>query len=756
MVSGKYSLRILAFSAFAILSILSGAQNENTVTVRALRDDPRLDYPMKTVARQNRPVIELQDVSGVDCSGATDSSAVLNALTGNPPASNNSITGRVLSFGSCRSIQLRNTWLIKNQAGFIIDGMTRSGAAGQGARITWAGPASGIMMDMEYVDGFTVRGLDLQGSSNGGVGIRVDKSGVGGIWNTTDGRFADNSYSGTASNWIGLSISPVSRENVEDMRVENSSFRCNAAARTTQAVAVLIGSSPNAKNEIIHHINATGCFYGVWQKNGSIQVRESEFTSNGGECGSGIGADIRIDNTTDVDIIEGNLDENGTQGINQNDDAAHGASPGHPVLVRGNHAAPAGCENKRVYWYNTGRTGEAWLFEGDSWDADLDLVKVIGTDNGTGGRIYTRAMLYPNSTFVPWWRENTQAIADDLGLLTDNILAYAAKTGSVPAASNNFPSPYSIYRGYLNGSSATADDIAIQNVPASGGAGAGGTFLIQHQQGSSGTEMFGWDGSYPGIGISAVPTPSIISVTQRGKAGTSRYTYAVVAYGPVGHTAGSALSSIDSGNDTLTTTNYNQIEWYPVAGATRYCIWRTASAGRSISTGNIGCISALQVKPTQVPEVTGYSTNISPVTNQYFFHDTGLKGDFSTLPDANTTGTLSLAGQISSSLPTGVAPLTITSTTPVPNLTLMAHPRVFEAGVLQTLEKIYTNTQALIGGAAVHTFGNGFSYTSPKTFGCTCTDQTAANPCKAVPNSSVTVSLAGTGADVIWLECLGH
>ena len=81
---------------------------------------------------------------------------------------------------------------------------------------------------------------------------------------------------------------------------------------------------------------------------------------------------------------------------------------------------------------------------------------------------------------------------------------------------------------------------------------------------------------------------------------------------------------------------------------------------------------------------------------------------------------------------------------------------VYEAGVQTSNEKIYTNKQALTSGSATHTFGNGFTYTSTSTFGCTCTDQTAANACSAVPASATTVSLLGTSADVLWLSCSGH
>jgi hypothetical protein len=81
---------------------------------------------------------------------------------------------------------------------------------------------------------------------------------------------------------------------------------------------------------------------------------------------------------------------------------------------------------------------------------------------------------------------------------------------------------------------------------------------------------------------------------------------------------------------------------------------------------------------------------------------------------------------------------------------------LYEAGVFSSSERIYTNTQALTKGAATHTFAHSFRFVGSETFGCTCTDQTSANACKATPASATTVTLAGTGSDVLWLSCSGH
>lgn len=146
----------------------------------------------------------------------------------------------------------------------------------------------------------------------------------------------------------------------------------------------------------------------------------------------------------------------------------------------------------------------------------------------------------------------------------------------------------------------------------------------------------------------------------------------------------------------------------------------------------------------------GNLASVTGITNRYSFYSAGATDTMF------LAGLLNIGGQFTSTLATGTAPFSITSTTPVANLTASNHPQVYEAGVLTTAEKIYTNTQALTTGAATHTFANSFTYTSSSTFGCTCTDQTAANACKAVPASATTVTLAGTGSDTLWLSCSGH
>jgi hypothetical protein len=81
---------------------------------------------------------------------------------------------------------------------------------------------------------------------------------------------------------------------------------------------------------------------------------------------------------------------------------------------------------------------------------------------------------------------------------------------------------------------------------------------------------------------------------------------------------------------------------------------------------------------------------------------------------------------------------------------------VYEEGVLNGAAKTYTNKQALTSGSATHVLANGFHFSSNTTFGCSCTDQTAPHACQAVPAADNTVTLAGSGSDVLWLSCIGH
>lgn len=194
--------------------------------------------------------LDVRDV-GVDCKFMRDSSAALNALAAAP--SNN---GRAITFPPGCHVRLENTWLIKNLSGFTIGGTSGAGNNGYYATnvptITWSGPRDGTMIDMEYVDGFVVENLAIDGGGTAALGINVDRHGPGGKVNTTDGIFrrinVSANFTGAGnSRWVGLQFSMKQLNNVEDMRILDSVFYCGTTPKSGTA-AIIVGPSYNPKN----------------------------------------------------------------------------------------------------------------------------------------------------------------------------------------------------------------------------------------------------------------------------------------------------------------------------------------------------------------------------------------------------------------------------------------------------------------------------------------------------------------------------
>jgi hypothetical protein len=170
------------------------------------------------------------------------------------------------------------------------------------------------------------------------------------------------------------------------------------------------------------------------------------------------------------------------------------------------------------------------------------------------------------------------------------------------------------------------------------------TFSLLNMDGAlawvhSGTAPLGPAGfgfSFSALSLTQIPTPSINSVSPHGTAGSTTYTYQIVEHSQSGTTPGSATSSTATGNATLSSTNYNVIQWTPDLGVTSTDIYRTVGGA---TQGFIG---------TVLPGANN-GTNWT-----FFFNDTGLTGDGTTAPTTNSTGLLGLTPVLCANLPTGV------------------------------------------------------------------------------------------------------
>jgi hypothetical protein len=304
----KYAGRRLADFGFgAALILLASALNPSAVSAQTRS-------PVFGQAGENRKVptkmeLDVRD-AGVDCTFTKDSAAALNSI-----AAASGTNGRAVTFPPGCHVKLASTWFVKNLSGFSIRGTSGAGNNGYyGTKvptITWSGPPDGTMIDMEYVNGFVVENLAIDGGGIAGVGINIDRYGAGGTVNTTDGIFrrlnvnANLSGAGNAS-WSGLQFSMRQLNNVEDMRITDSLFYCGTTP-TSGTAAIIIGPSYNTKNFKIEHNFIHLCNRGIWQQGGSALIAANEVGSNH--------IDIQLDFWTDPNerIID-NLSESAESG----------------------------------------------------------------------------------------------------------------------------------------------------------------------------------------------------------------------------------------------------------------------------------------------------------------------------------------------------------------------------------------------------------------------------------------------------------
>jgi hypothetical protein len=177
------------------------------------------------------------------------------------------------------------------------------------------------------------------------------------------------------------------------------------------------------------------------------------------------------------------------------------------------------------------------------------------------------------------------------------------------------------------------------------------------------TPLYGWHQLGGGMRLEAVASPGAPTVTPQGTPGVTNYTYQIVG---IDHNGGKTLAgsagTTSTGNATLTSVNYNHVTWTAVPGASTYDVLINGTT-TSVAT-NISTTFYDDQGGTQAP----YSPPIRNSTADMTI-------------DGNLTATIGFSGSITvpgtvtatqyiSNVSTGTAPLVVTSTTPVANLTL--------------------------------------------------------------------------------------
>ena len=249
--------------------------------------------------------------AGIVADGVHDDTAALNALFRSVPDFSE------IDFPAGAKVRITGTLIIAGKNGLKLIG--RSGIGNSAAPLTtapqllWSGSDGGTMLGIDKSQGLIVEQLAFfgkascsQSGSQADIAIDVDQSSPnpGGI--TTDNlfrRLAVVMCDAQRPSFIGMRFSHKSLENVEHMRVEDSTFYCSGDG--SAGVAIEVGPSANAKNYKLMRNGISNCQYGIHLLGGSVEAGGNMFNTNQ--------IDIYAPNYVDNLTVHDNVTENSQQ-----------------------------------------------------------------------------------------------------------------------------------------------------------------------------------------------------------------------------------------------------------------------------------------------------------------------------------------------------------------------------------------------------------------------------------------------------------
>lgn len=707
---------------------------------------------------QAKPIIDVRD-AGIDCTGTNDSGAALNTLFG-------SITGVEVDIPYNCQIKTTIELVIQGQSNFRIRGMgTRVGTSGfSGPNIFGCNAAAST--PVLYINrsgygliegiGIFARGATPCNTSTFTGSIQIDSTGNPGV--TTHDIIIDNvglttsPQGGTISGYTGIAITDGGKQNGEQIKVTNTWINCQNSANS---IGINVNNGTSDSDEASFD-TISSCKYGI-QMGGNMRILNNLLASVGNNSVFGtFGAAINLTACSSGAVyIAYNEEDTGGPFIDNGHTGTGGCLSGLNII--GNHIGVADIAGGE-YIIDVGSTGNFFNVIGNTFLITQNSTQYIIGSVSQAANHGPLGFLWEVNNYMRTPTGNTTLGINNLALpfqsgeyhfgQATNFGAAGANGPFGPNGSGNdfssfshifFPSiatgntfaQQSPFIGLRSYTASVNDDWLMQSSSSS----SISSVIFNHNQGPASTLWFNWDGAVSGLNVSQLTTPAVpIGVTPMGTPGGTTYTYAIVAFGQTGNTAGGPSLSTNTGNATLNSTNFNQIQFRILgAGANKYCVWRTAGGA---TQGKIACVNAIATDAN------------SQNADTYFLNDTGLTGDSSSLPVSNTTG------QIASTVSTGLAPLVIASTTPVANLTTVPatynHSGTQQTGVhiVEDVCTLGTSCSVTLTGAAV--------FTSSATYNCAATDQTGANAVKFAPSSGSAFALTGTGTDVISYICVGN
>ena len=661
----------------------------------------QLTYDGTKFAKQAKANIEVRDLAGMDCTGATDMSSVLNTLTGTA----DSISNRTVSFKGCSHVRLDNQWLIKYQFAPTID-LSETQLLG-------CNGAAGPMVLLERTGNWTVtsssRGSAViytnAGSWCGGAGSNF----TGGIG--TDNNFA--SYPGGYTNTAGTltnvmmvgnatttgytGFSTTTAENQENFNISAITVYCNAS----QGSIGIYMQSAFAQNAKISHNSVVGCMWGIWWRAPNMFVEYNNLTANGdwdiftpttayggSTSGAGLfcqnskgniirgnilaegsGAFLWARNDSAGSTCSGTLEDNGIAGdwVNVNcNGTGCGLHDGHHVPV-GQHAVDSG-----GVLFLKGNSGDNRTSSGV-----LNTVPLIGDSRYPGGGSLATYIDLGNKWTQPTavfdskppqngFRHLSSSSGDQDVTTFDEIMQSAA------GGSSSHNPPLKIWRtgtagggSYVDYAMTTLDDLYQQ-------ATNGNSFVIDVIRNDPGTPtgLAVRPSFFGGVNVVASPAIATPSVTAQGGSSGSTWGYKVVGVSSGGTRYTTAEATV-SNAATLDSSHWSRVDTRKMPGYVEYQLWLTTQPGGAGRT--LGMIAKFNTTTANASCAIDAVQGCDGGNQRWYMTDKGQATLTAGSPAAtNADGRMVAAGpvvgtQLQPTAATGTPPAVTASTTVIPN-----------------------------------------------------------------------------------------
>ncbi len=610
----------------------------------------QLTYNGAKFIAQAKEVIDIRDISGVDCTGNADSSAALNALLSTPDA----ITGKWLRTDGCASLMILTPLLVKGQTNFVIGNSAKFGTMVWGCGGT---AGQGIITNQRSGHG-TYRGLAIypNGTGNGychgnsgaaTIGILLDNNASLGGYNDTDITIEDSSFSAVSAtgrdNWRGIATTAAS--NMEYLHIWRNTFDGHFA----QGSRCIDIEGPQSQGDEIFENGVGNCQWGIFLVGPQAVVRNNVFGGTGNRnyftSGASIGCAAR--STT----IAYNSANEGSGPFLTAVPNGCGSSVQSPTvfLHNGFGGTDSGAVTPGTYIVDVGSTGGIFVFK-ENWGSNPNGARpIIGTTTSpydNVGGMQARVIDDGSNTWItnPYDPIPPQAGIESALLYVPGYATLLDKTlGSTVYPTAIRHSAGWTFRANYN-KYVTTDDYTLRNLY--------GGFVIDHTSNLTGTHGFLLPMSFWG-GLQTVAGPALGTMHADAMGGGSGSTWGYTVCGVTGGSNMKCASEVTvSSAATLNSSTYNRIR-PPVAGTySAYNVYRTTvpGGGSPATTGLIGTCSLTQLSYSPNYVIPGAGFGCSGGYDQYVYvYDQGAAGDSSS-PPANTAD-----GRIDSPVPPYVA-----------------------------------------------------------------------------------------------------